>query len=104
MKKLALQLEIDISEEAYDLLKKMKNDGCFEYRDSEFDTLEDFKKSTLFSENIRSEDWFLERNGGGTLYLISELEEYDLVENNFDSWHLTYKISKLGIKLIEQNN
>jgi hypothetical protein len=99
-----LILEIDISEEAFELLKSMKYKGSIEYRDSEFDNLEEFKNSTLFVEGLRKEDWFLERNAGGTLYLIHELSKYNLVENNFDSWHQTYHITELGKKFVEQNS
>lgn len=101
MKQLTLQIEL--SEKAFELLKSIENGGYLEYRDSEFETLEDFLKSDLYENNIRTEEWFLSRNSNGSLYLITELFKHGFVDNNFDSWHLTYKISELGKKILEQN-
>lgn len=101
MKQLTLQIEL--SEKAFELLKSIENGGYLEYRDSEFETLKDFLKSDLHENNIRTQEWFLSRNSNGSLYLIEELFKHGFVDNDFDSWHLTYKISELGRKILEQN-
>jgi len=40
---------------------------------------------------------------GGTLYLISELEECGLVEQNCESWHITYIVSEFGKKILDKS-
>ena len=70
--------------------------GFAEYRDHEWDTLEDFKKSDVFLDGKRTEEWFLERNFGGTYYLIDDLFDHGLVEIDGESWHLTYFVTNLG--------
>jgi len=97
-----LILEIDISDDAFELLKDNRN-KYLEYRDSEYETLEDFKKSDLFTALGKTEEWFLSRNSNGTLYLIKELEKYDLVDTCLNSWHSTFYVTELGKKFIEQN-
>jgi hypothetical protein len=64
-------LKFNLSDEACELLKSIKKGGA-EYRDTEHLTLEEFKESQLYKDGMRTEQWFLNRNFGGTLYLISE--------------------------------
>jgi hypothetical protein len=95
------QLTFQISEDAFNLLKKI-GEGAAEYRDGEYQTLDDFKNSDEYKMGKRTEEWFLNRNYGGTLYLIYELNNYGLVEPNFDSWHLTYILTPFGKEMIKQ--
>lgn len=93
-----------ISQPAWELLLSLNDTVNYaEYRDTEYTTLEEFKSSDGFKEGRRTEEWFLNRNHDGTLYLMEELADYDLVENDYDAWHLTYKISKRGRSIIFQN-
>ena len=94
MKKIKLSFEIN--EDSFNLLKTIDKMGFAEYRDHEWDTLEDFKKSDIFLDGKRTEEWFLERNFGGTYYLIDDLFEHGLVESDGESWHLTYFVTNLG--------
>jgi len=98
MKKVTLTFEI--SEESFELLKKLENRSA-EYRDTEYNTLEDFKNSEEFKSGLRTEKWFLNRNFNGTYYLIDELLKYGLVEDDGLSWHPTYIISDFGKEILD---
>lgn len=94
MKKIKLSFEVN--EDSFNLLKTIDKMGFAEYRDHEWDTLEDFKKSDIFLDGKRTEEWFLTRNFGGTYYLIDDLFDHGLVESDGESWHLTYFVTNLG--------
>lgn len=94
-------LKFEISDEAFNLLKEIEKRPA-EYRDSRFRTLEDFKKSD--TSGFRTDDSFLDRNNGGTLYLVDELSEKELVEPDGESWHLTYVITSFGKEILKNSN
>jgi len=94
------ELTFHISDAAYDLLKKIGN-GAAEYRDHRYKTLEEFEASPDYKEGIRSKNWFLNRNYGGTYYLIEELYDAGLVEPDGESWHLTYVLTPFGKKFLK---
>ena len=94
MKKIKLSFEVN--EDSFNLLKTINEIGSAEYRDHEWDTLEDFKKSDVFLDGKQTEEWFLARNFGGTAYLLDDLVEHGLVESDGESWHLTYVVTNLG--------
>jgi len=94
-------LTFQISDEAYDLLCRMRN-RALEYRDTGFRSLPEFKESSLFKEGHRTERWFMDRNSEGTLYLIDELSYYGLVDSDGESWHLTYVLTDLGKSMLYQ--
>jgi len=99
-----LTLSFTLSDEAFELLKTIEKQGYVEYRDAEYDTLEDFLNSDLSKNEIRTAEWFLSRNANGTYYLIPELYKYNLIEDDDMSWHLTYRLSNLGAEILKQNN
>jgi hypothetical protein len=94
MKKINLSFEVN--EDSFNLLKTIDEMGSAQYRDHEWDTLEEFKKSDVFLNGTHTEEWFLTRNFFGTFYLIDDLFEYGLVEIDGESWHLTYFVTNLG--------
>jgi len=93
-------LTFNISEEAFNLLKEIEKRPA-EYRDREFRNLDEFKNSDL--AKIKSDEHFLNRNNGGTYYLIEELESSGLVESDGESWHLTYVITWFGREILKNN-
>jgi hypothetical protein len=95
------KITFEISDESFKLLTKL-NDA--EYRDTEFETLKDFKNSEEYKSGKKTEEWFLNRNYGGTLYLIRELEECGLVEQDCESWHITYIVSDFGKKILDKSS
>ena len=95
------KITFEISDEAFDLLMKI-GDGAAEYRDNEFTTLQEFKQSDIYKTILKTEEWFLERNYGGTLYLIDELSGYGLVESDGESWNLTYVLTDFGKEILKQ--
>lgn len=95
------KITFEISDDAFDFLLLLKEKGFAEYRDSEFDTLEDFKNSSPFKNGLRNEEWFLSRNFNGTFYRTHEPYELGLIELNDMSWYLTFKLSELGKKVLE---
>lgn len=94
--------EEEVSEEAYELLCKIGIKPA-EYRDSQYNTVEEFLESEDYKRGVKTKEWFLARNFGGTLYLIDELLIYGLVESDCDSWHLTYNITYFGKEIIKFN-
>jgi hypothetical protein len=104
MKKFTFKIEIEISEQALELLKKVDEAGFAEYRDCEFDTYRDYvyhRTCKGLLESIRSEESFNSRNFGGTWLLMEELVEGDLMEHVDDAWHTTYKVGEWGSKVLE---
>lgn len=91
----------EISDEAYNLLLSIQKEGYAEYRDTRWESLEDFRAD---DETWRSEDNFLERNHGGTYYLTGELLKYNLIDHVEDSWHITYKLTGFGEEMISLQN
>lgn len=97
-----MKFEIEITDDAFNLLKKIHQVGSAEYRDPEYLNLEEFKNSEEYKNGDRSVGWFKSRNFDGTLYLIGELSRYNLVDNDFDAWHRTYVVTDLGKELLGQ--
>jgi len=93
-----VELKFKISDEAFDLLMKINNEKYVEYRDTRYETIEEFENS---SNQTMTLDSFKARNVGGTLYLIHELTKYNLICEDEESWHLTFKISDVGIEIID---
>jgi hypothetical protein len=94
----------EISDEAWQLLLSLNGKNRYaEYRDPEYASLSEFKDSEEFNNGRRTEEWFLDRNHGGTYGLIMELNIHKLVDNDYDAWHQTYVISELGKTVIGQN-
>jgi hypothetical protein len=92
------KITFEISEEAYQLLLSIRV-GYAEYRDILYESLEEFKK---YSDTYMSDESFLNRNHNGTYYLIGELQKYNLVENNIDSWHPTYILTDFGKEMVSK--
>ena len=95
-------LTFQISDEAYNLLSEIEKARTVEYRDTEYQTLEQFKTSFEYKNGLRTEESFLNRNFGGTYHLIHELYNNDLVELVVDAWHQTYFVSSLGKQILNQ--
>lgn len=103
-----ITLKITITEKSFELLKQIEKAGGAEFRDSEYESLEQFKKSNFFNtpiirDLIRDEEWFKRRN----FCDLCDLEE--LIQNNFIdigdgmAWNLTYEVSELGKKMLLEN-
>lgn len=91
-------ISFQISDAAFELLQELDKGGYAEFRDPEYRSLQDF----LNSEDVgRGEEWFMKRNHDGSLYLIEELDYYNLVEPDFDAWYRTYKISEFGKEVLK---
>jgi len=97
------KLSFQITDEAFNLLKEINNKGYAEYRDTEYKTLEEFKKSDDYNVLLRNEECFLSRNFNGTLNLIYELSKYGLIESDGESWHTTYIVSDFGKEILNNN-
>lgn len=95
-----LVYKLSISDEAFELLQKIEKHKCAEYRDPEFSTLEEFKMNSLYLDRKRDEEWFLNRNFGGTYYLIEELLKHNLIDDDM-AWNITYRISSLGKEVLK---
>jgi hypothetical protein len=96
-------LSFEISDEAFALLERINELGGHEYRDTEFNTIEEFRLSKSFIEGSHTEQWFMDRNSNGTYYLIDELFEANLVDCDTDCWHSTYVVTDFGEKVLAKN-
>lgn len=92
-----VKIEIEISEEAYNLLLDINKLSYIEYRDN-YLNVDEFKKTN--PDRIDDVDRFLNRNNGGTLELAYELYYHRLVDDVDGSWHTSFKISDFGKKVI----
>jgi hypothetical protein len=93
-----VEFRFKISDEAFNLLLIISKEGYVEYRDTEYETIEEFEKSGNVSMNLNS---FKSRNCNGTLYLIPELYKYNFICDVEDAWHISYRISDLGKSLLD---
>jgi hypothetical protein len=93
----------EISDEAYNLLLSIQEKGYAEYRDTNWESLEDFHKDKD-KTNWRSEDHFLSRNHGGTYHLTDELVKYNLIDLVEESWHTTYELTNFGKEMLSLQN
>lgn len=101
-----MKIDFTISDESFDLLIKIGDAGCAEYRDTNYISLEHFKeRHTEFKDeevlNSMCQS-FLKRNFGGTLHLLNELISKNLIDNDNDSFHLTYVLSDFGREIYER--
>ncbi len=89
-------ISFNISDEAFELLKKIYEFGSAEYRDTRYYSVEDFKISDEFKNGFMTVDSFLKRNFGGTYYLIEELLQFNLIDSDDMCWHITYILTDFG--------
>lgn len=97
-------ISFNISDEAFELLKKIHDSGFAEYRDTRYYSIEDFKASDEFKNGFMTEETFLKRNFGGTYYLIEELLQFNLIDSDYISWHTTYILTDFGKFVISKEN
>ena len=79
-----MKIEIEISDKAFELLKAIDKNGCAEFRDSEYDSFEQFKQSkeylTPAPNGFRDEHWFRGRNFCD-LKDLEDLHKYNLIDD-----------------------
>ena len=92
----------EISEAAFNLLKEIEKVGYAEYRDPEFENLEEYFKKVKDSDFLTKEE-FLSRNFGGTYYLVDGLLKFNLIESDSMSWHTTFVVTEIGKEILKQN-
>ena len=97
-----MKLCFSISYQSYHQLKEIEKAGYAEFRDNQYDSLEEFKNSEEFKSGLRTEEWFKIRNFCD-LKDLSELIEYNLIETDGMSWHMTYAVSEFGKKILKEN-
>ena len=99
--KFQIVTEIELEQDELDLLQKINTCGYVEYKDTEWESIHEFK---LYNdEDFRTPEWYLKRNFNGTLLTAYKLARKKLLKSDGASWHLTYKVSELGRSLLEQN-
>ena len=101
-----IKIEFEISDAAFELLKRLEKVYSLEYRDPEYKSLDDYRKYktlTGITPDNSDEERFLKRNSGGTFYLMEELLGHDLVDFESKSWHQTFILSDLGKKVLQIN-
>ena len=97
-------LAIEITDEEFEALDRIRQEGTAEFRDQEY-SWEEYKKSNKESIERSPEVWteerYLRRNFYGFRKEVSTLYGKDLVDLVEDTWHLTFKITDLGHKFFE---
>lgn len=101
-----IKIEFEISDAAFELLKRLKKEGSLEYRDPEYKSLDNYRRYktlTGITPDNSDDERFLKRNSDGTLHLMEELLEHNLVDFDFGSCHQTFILSDLGKKVLQIN-
>lgn len=98
-----MRIEFEISEESFDLLKRLEKEKYLEYRDTEYLNIDEFKDSEEFKSGLRSIQWFMNRNSDGTYYLIEELLKHNLVDCDDWAWHQTYVLTDFGKEVLKNH-
>jgi hypothetical protein len=52
----------------------------------------------------RSDEYFLNRNHGGTYHLTGELLKYNLIDHIVDAWHITYELTDFAKEMLSLQN
>jgi hypothetical protein len=97
-------ISFNISDDAFELLKKINDSGFAEYRDTQYNSIEDFKDSDEFKNGFMSVESFLKRNSDGTHHLINELLQFNLVDIDDMCWHITYILTDFGKFVISKES
>jgi hypothetical protein len=94
----------DLTKAHVDFLYELSTIKIAEYRDTEYESVDDFKIKTSH-ENLSDEkiNWFLRRNHNGTYYLLNVLFKYSFIDTTEDAWHFTVEITELGREFLKQN-
>ena len=101
MKKLKFEFELTLAE--YGLLRHIAENEYAEYRDTEFETVEEFRKKVK-PHHCMTEEQFMQRNCDGSYYLTPRLLELGLIDSDDNAWHSTYKLSEFGKLVLIFNN
>jgi len=100
----SITLTIEITDEEFEALDRIRQEGEAEFRDQEYswdEYKESNKESIERSPEVWTEERFLRRNFYGFRKEVSTLYGKDLVDLVDDAWHLTYEITDLGRKFFE---
>lgn len=89
-------LTIEFSNEEVQLLKDINKEGYAEYRDPEYETVQDFVASPDFQSNTRTVESFKARNFNGTYHLIDKLLKHSLIQMDDMGWHTTFVMTDDG--------
>jgi len=104
-----MKIEFEISDKSFELLKAIEKEGQAEFRDSQHESLEAFKKSKEFvagepvagESSMGTEKWFKARNFCD-LKDIEDLRAYDLIDIHEMAWHMTYVVTERGKEIIKK--
>lgn len=102
--------EIKISEQEWNFLEKLHEDGYAEFRDHDgsyqeyVESIEDVNSRLPCEIKIISEDKFKARNfhNLGTEDMISRLADKHLIDIDLDAWHTTYKLTIMGAEIVKK--
>lgn len=100
-----VQIEFEISDKSYEILKLISQVRRAEFRDAEYESLEHFKESKYFNpkpNRLYSEKWFKTRNFCD-LKDMEDLIAHELVDDGGDvDWYQTWYITEKGKSIIEK--
>lgn len=96
-----LQIEIEISDEAWKWFKTLDEDCYLEYRDPQYESLDDYRFNPQNHGSL-SEESFLGRNCGGTFGCALELSTAGLLQDVDMAWHTTFELSVYGKQILNR--
>jgi hypothetical protein len=101
----SITLTIEITDEEFEALDRIRQEGVAEFRDQEY-SWDEYKESNKESierspETFGNKERFMKRNFYGLKTETLSLFEKDLVDMTEDAWHLTFEITDLGRKFFE---
>ena len=98
-----LNFTFELTDEEFRLLLHIAEEGYAEYRDTEFETVEEFRKKVK-PAHAMNELQYLGRNTNGTYHLIENLIRFNLIQHVDMAWHTTFELSEFGKLLLIFNN
>jgi hypothetical protein len=93
-----MKIEFEITDKSFELLKKIAEAGQAEFRDSNYESLEDYLSS---DDETKSKERFDNRNFCD-LKDLNELITYNLLDTHEMAWHLTFIVSDFGKEMLEK--
>jgi len=104
MKTIEITIKFELTEEELELLKKAKEKGYLEYRDTHAYTYEQYvEDSKEYFDTIPEKSRFNLRNENGTLKIAESLMEKTLLDFDDMAWQYTLRLTDVGEMILDQN-
>lgn len=89
-------VKIELTEDEVNLLNKCKKQEYLEYRDSQTKSFDEYREDNL------NENSYNLRNENGTLKIAEKLSEMNMLDLDYDAWHLTFILTDFGKQVLRE--